>query len=436
VKHLTTFLIVLAFMLMALFPAGYVLFPDGLQNIGFYALGRAAALTALALLALQFVLPVRSPLLDRLFGLQRLLFAHRCLGLAAVVLALSHPLFLVLSESYDVSLLTGTEWPVFIMAGKVLLLLLAVHVIYAVAHGIRRRHYRTWRLLHGLVAPVILIMAVSHGWSTGGHLTRPIMQVYIGVLVLLVLWSLVYKLLVSRGWLFSRNYVVENSRKENTDTTTLRFAPAAGTKPMSSMAGQYAFVAFPKAGKPGKESHPYTIASSPEDLPAISAKAIGHFSSALRDIAPGAPARIHGPFGRFCHVLYPRDKKLVFIAGGIGITPFISMLRHMRDSNDSREVLLLYSCRRVRDFLFTTELQAMADKQTPALRTVRVLSHEQAEGYVSGRIDGALIRRYCTDMSAFRFFICGPQGMIVAIARQLKHVGVPGRQIHYELFRL
>ena len=164
------------------------------------------------------------------------------------------------------------------------------------------------------------------------------------------------------------------------------------------MPGQFQFVTFlASEGLPAEEHH-FTIASSPALAGSHTStiKASGDFTAQIDKVKPGDPVAIEAPFGRFSHVFYPESQDLVFIAGGIGITPLMSNLRHMRDTGTRRRVLLLYVNRGEADIVFKEELDHMAGKEAPQLEIVHVLTQPGSNGQgESGRLDREKLSRLC-----------------------------------------
>jgi len=144
---------------------------------------------------------------------------------------------------------------------------------------------------------------------------------------------------------------------------------------------------------------------------------------------------IHAPFGRFSNVLHPDEKSLVLIAGGIGITPMMGMLRYMRDMKSDIPVVLLYANRREEDIVFKAELEDIKKGGHPALRVVHVLSKpgETWKGE-TGFIDRERIKKYCEDLNGKGFYVCGPPGLVENTVKNVRDLGVSDRYIHIEIF--
>ena len=147
---------------------------------------------------------------------------------------------------------------------------------------------------------------------------------------------------------------------------------------------------------------------------------------------------IHGPFGRFSYLCHPGERDLIFVAAGVGITPFMSMLRHMRDTRAEIQVTLVYASRTRRDIVFYDELAEIAAGKHPELRLIHVLSKPEPDWHgETGRVDAEKVKALCgTSLSSKSFYLCGPPQMSKRIVRDLQKFGVPEARIHVEGFSL
>jgi ferredoxin-NADP reductase len=217
---------------------------------------------------------------------------------------------------------------------------------------------------------------------------------------------------------------------ETADIRTIRVARPEG---FEFCAGQFIAVRVRVDGKDC--SRCYSVSSSPEvrGYLEISVKRQGLVSNALHAMArPGALLSVRAPSGAF---KYPSadDRPLVLVAGGVGITPLISMLRHAIHAEPARPVTLLYSARTEADFAFRDEIAALA-RRHPQFRPYLASSRSSSPDIYPGRIDEALIKAAAPDIAHSIVLVCGPVPMIEQMKLMLPALGVPAEQIRREVF--
>ncbi len=195
-------------------------------------------------------------------------------------------------------------------------------------------------------------------------------------------------------------------------------------------AGQYVSL----QGRVGESvvSRPYSIVSSPRQALAnelvLGVADAGFFSGWLnREAKPGDRFRMSEPTGEF-HYETLRDKKqIVCIAGGAGITPFISMARSMADKDEPYEMILFYGARDEAHLAYQAELDELCQKT--GLRVVYVLSDEEKSGFAHGFITADLMAQF-VDIKECTFFLCGPKAMYDFIDSQLASYQLPVKAVH------
>ena len=195
-------------------------------------------------------------------------------------------------------------------------------------------------------------------------------------------------------------------------------------------AGQYVSL----QGRVGESvvSRPYSIVSSPRQALAnelvLGVADAGFFSGWLnREAKPGDRFRMSEPTGEF-HYETLRDKKqIVCIAGGAGITPFISMARSMADRDEPYEMILFYGARDEAHLAYQAELDELCQKT--GLRVVYVLSDEEKSGFAHGFITADLMEQF-VDIKECTFFLCGPKAMYDFIDSQLASYQLPVKAVH------
>jgi len=180
----------------------------------------------------------------------------------------------------------------------------------------------------------------------------------------------------------------------------------------------------------------YSISSAPETpgFLEISVRRQGRVSAALhKAVLAGSALAVKGPAGGF---VYPEHEAgpVVLIAGGIGITPLLSMVRHGLASQPRRPVTLLYSARTGSDLAFHDELLSLARRHRHFRLAVTLTRDHDFAGLPNGRIDGAFVTSHVADVTASIFMMCGPHALISELTATLSGLGVPAAQIRFEAF--
>lgn len=181
------------------------------------------------------------------------------------------------------------------------------------------------------------------------------------------------------------------------------------------------------------EPHAFSISSAPQaELLELTVKEVGDFTATIGSTRPGETVSVDGPFGRFSY--YDHDAgHLVFLAGGIGITPFISMIRDLAERGFDRRVTLIWGNKKERDIVYRSEMEALADR-FPQFKLIHVLSEQEAWEGDKGFVGAELLQRELDLIPDSQYFICGPSAMIEIVMQLLLDFNIPGEQIHTEKF--
>ena len=160
------------------------------------------------------------------------------------------------------------------------------------------------------------------------------------------------------------------------------------------------------------------------------------FKRALKSLPIGAPAQLDGPFGSLT-LHNNRARPAVFIAGGIGITPFMSILRQAARDQLPHALLLLYSNRRPEDAAFLSELQEL-ERQNKRFRLIATMTQMNKSGQPwdgeTHMIDEELVKKVSRDLSAPIYYVARPPAMIEAVRQTLNRAGVDDDHIRSEDF--
>ncbi|MFI7600141.1 hypothetical protein [Actinoplanes sp. NPDC049681] len=281
--------------------------------------------------------------------------------------------------------------------------------------------YERWRSLHRLTG-LFLAAAFVHGLLDGTVLGSGLLRWTYVVAGGVGLAFYVYRETLARHFLPLHDYQVASVTPVGPGLTELALLPLG--KPLSYRPGQFAML-FLETGA-GWRRHPFTISGAPHDETLrFTVKALGDDTARMQTLVrPGAPAVVGGPHGRFDRAR--GTDRQVWIAGGIGITPFLSWLRALDQHAPPGRVDLFYSAQG--DAPFAGEIVAIA-RRHPG---IRVHLHDSATaGYLTA---GQVLAGVEGEARELSVFLCGPAAMVGGFIPRLRQAGVLARNIHREHF--
>jgi|SRR5690606_19026427 ferredoxin-NADP reductase len=221
------------------------------------------------------------------------------------------------------------------------------------------------------------------------------------------------------------------------DTVAFHFARPAG---FDFKPGQALDLVLPgSTGGDGADlRHAFSIVSAPHEDTLVVATRMraSAYKRALAALPPGAAVQLQGPFGSMT-LHNDRERPAVFVAGGIGITPFMSMLRHAAHEASGRHLLLLYSNRRPEDAAFLSELQRL-ERSLAGFRLIATMT-QMARSAVTwlgetARLDEHLVRKAAAGLTRPVYYVVGPPGMVAGVRQALNRVGVDDDDVRSEEF--
>ena len=392
----------------------------------------------LALMAVQFALTARIKPLKEPFGSDLIYHFHRQISIASFFLILSHPIILFLIGSRYLRFLNIFTSPLYTKLGVLAIFLLISVVVSAEYRKKLKIPYAFWKFWHGILTTLIVGAALIHIFLVGNYLSYPLERaIWIGYTVawlsLLCYTRIIYPLKLIRN---KFNVAALKEERGTSWTITLH---SVRNKPLHFKPGQFAWLTIWKTPFSDTE-HPFSFSSSSERPSEISftIKDLGKFTSTIKELKTGQDVYVDGPHGAFSMDRYPDTQKLVFIAGGIGITPIMSMLRSMLDRHDRRSVKLFYNNRDWESVTFREEIAEFEKKLD--LQVIYTLEKPpQKWDGESGYLTELILKKYLPQswiQDDTAIFLCGPQVMMDMVVKQCLNLGFHQRQIHYELFNL
>jgi len=401
-----------------------------------HKLGQIAALVGVTLFALSFVLSTRIKIIEEAFGgLDKVYMMHGVIGSIALVLLLFHPILLVLKfmpANFNLAamyLLPGTFWSV--NFGIIALLGLAVLIGVTLYSKMK---YNEWKFSHEFLGAVFII-AVLHIFLVRNDAARDYIfkgyYVFTAIVAFIGIASFTYSLLLR--WKAAKHKVYRITNIKNFgDVYGFTFSPEKDALKYKS--GQFVFLTFFNR-KISREPHPFSIAST-SDNPELKVyiKRLGDFTNELENVKIGDKVSIEGPYGKFSYIPSGTDKNdtdsnsmdQIWIAGGIGITPFIGMVQDL-DKAMENKVTLYYAVNTEKE-LIEPELFKSIEKNNKNFKIITWIRDK------NGFLDAKIIKEHSGSLQNKEFYLCGPPGMKNALTQGLNDAGVEKKRIIMEDF--
>jgi predicted ferric reductase len=397
--------------------------------------GVALGFIGLAMLCLQSILTARYPRLSGVIGQDTMLQFHRQAGIVAFAFVLAHPVVLLLAHSGYWEFLDPRVN--FLRAVFLIIALFALPalIVTSLWRETLRLPYQWWRLGHGVLALLILVIGLVHITRVHYYLADPWKQALWVAMGTASVASILYVRALKPLRIRRHPYRVVEVTPLADRTWGVALEPAPGPR-LDFRAGQFAFLTIAESPF-SLEQHPFSIASSADagDRLEFAVKELGDYTGTIGTTPVGATAYVDGAYGSM-HLPGDTGAGVLMVAGGIGISPVMSMLRTMRDRTHTGPVVLIYAADDAGELAFDDELRRL-EGELP-LQVVRVL-RDPPDGWTGehGLVDSDLIDRVWPvggEAGDWHVVLCGPAPMMNAVEGTLRARGVPLRHIHSERF--
>jgi len=384
----------------------------------------------MALFAVGLILSARFKFLDRLWGLNRVYIHHHRFGAIAFILLLLHPVFLLvryLTISLDSAFTFLTSYNLAIIFGKLSLLGMIILLVLTFFVSLR---YDFWKKTHKYLGLAFFFGGLHALFITSDISNNMVLRWYLLTLAALAIFVYIYYTLLGRVVGKRYLYSVKAVNKLSEAIAEIILTPVSADKKISYQAGQFAFINF-NDQKIGLEQHPYSFASAPEEETIkFVVKNLGDYTGKLPQLAKGTVAKIEGPYGQFSFINCS-SKKQIWIAGGIGATPFVSLGLALKSSVEAGnyEIDLYYCVKDKTELVLINRLKEIA-ANLPKFRVIPFCSDER------GRITAQVVSEESHGLAKKDILICGPALMMTSLKKKFIELGVKKNNIHSEEFNL
>jgi len=390
------------------------------------SIAKISGLAGMALFSLVIILSSRLKILEKLFkGINGVYVNHHFMGGLAFSLLLFHPLLLALSyflispESAVFFLLSLEYWPR--NYGKIALSIMSVALIITFYISLK---YQIWKFSHKFLG-LAFIFASLHIFFIGSDIAaNPFLKVYFLILATLATAAFLYRAVLGKFLVKKFEYIIENVINLPDHTVEIEMTPIK--KELKFLPGQFVFASFINKSI-SKEAHPFSISSSSNGLFKIAIKELGDYTKKIKSLEKGDKVLIEGPYGKFNFKNF--SEKQIWIAGGIGIVPFLSMARSLTSKDSDYKIDMYYSAKDNNSFIFPEELIQISKSNTNFK-----IEFWQTDKH--GFVTAEAIKKTSSKINDCDILICGPQIMMTEMKKQFLKLGVKKNRIQTEEFQL
>lgn len=429
-KLLQKYKILLAYTFLCFIPLYLWLESFGIKNTvtttGTFvaSLGKAVALVGTTIYLLNPILSLRHYKIESwLHGLDKVNRLHAKNGKLSFWLIVLHPILLGLGRwMKGKSATTVWDWSSFvIIAGIVAMIGLILATVVAIYSHIR---HQAWIQIHryfGWLIPLFFI----HGLLARGQIVKiPLLFLYIALLGVCSFSAFLYRSVFWKRFVKRYTYEIAERNSLNNSIAEIVLRPKGIS--MHFTEGQFAYVSFEADGIDA-EPHPFSF-SNAHNGPYIRfmIKSLGDDTRRFQSLQKGTKVYLEGPYGRFNYRTVA-NRKQVWVAGGIGITPFLSMARSFT-GNDSYDIHFFYGTDSLEESVFLGEFIDVTRRLPESFKTSVVAKN------ISGFVTIELLKNSLDNLSSYDFFICGPPIMMKTLTHDLINSGVNPEMIHSEQF--
>ncbi len=390
------------------------------------SLGKAVALSGIALYAVMPILSMRHRAIMKLFGgIDKSYKLHKSAGKLSFYLIILHPLLLGGGRLLGgQGFTTIWDWSgLLVLSG--IIALSALIFVTGVSIYAHIRH-QNWIWIHRLFGWMIPLFFAHALLARSQIVANTPLFIYMLTIATIGFSAFLYRSVFSRLLMKKHRYVVSEINRFTNTVAEVVLKPLG--VPITYEAGQFAFLSFDSTVMDG-EAHPFSFSNANNGPYArFTIKALGDDTTDLQGLKEGTIAYLEGPYGEFSFKKVA-NRKQVWIAGGIGITPFLSMARSFTGSKHY-DIRFFYGSETLEEAVFLGEFQDIT-RHLPNNFKTSIVSKD-----IHGFVTVELLQKSLGKLTEFDYMICGPPAMMQALLGQLTDAGVPDNQIHIEAFSI
>ena len=382
-------------------------FGGGGLHLSWLTVSQMVSLLGSTLLAISFILSGRWRFVEDWFGgMDKVYKNHHLFGGLAFVFLLHHPLLLILDVLPDLNFSRNYLWFSNFAPYNWGILSLYAMMLMLIFTLLLNLPYSLWKKTHEFMG-FALLFASLHVLTITSDVSRFLpLRLWLIFLLLVAGYSVIYRRFLYRYLGPKYTYVVKNIRKIN-DLYDIDMVPS--DKKLHFTAGQFVFTRFEAISG---EAHPFSLASGPdEESLRIVVKILGDYTWRFDSVKSGSRVVLWGPYGKFGEGVVG-DKPLIWVAGGIGVTPFLSLLAAEIKNQNPRQIAIFYCVGSEKEAVFDEELKTLSSQKAG-------VTFHRYPSDVCGHLDAHKLIELCDGVVGKKIMLCGPISMMNSLTLQL-----------------
>ena len=384
------------------------------------------ALIGLVLMSFSLLLSTRLYFIEKIFGgIDNIYLIHKHLGSFALLFILNHPILLAVKAipKFQIALMyiiPGRDFAYNLGIFSLFIMILAFIFIVFI-----NLPYNVWKYSHKFLALSFLLASI-HSLLIQSDIARsPILKSWMLIFIIMGIGAGLYVIFLYKYLGPRYRYVVANIERK-LDILNIYLKPLLRKLNFSS--GQFVYLSFNNQNV-GGESHPFSISSAPtEDLLRISIKILGDHTLKFPQLKEGNKVSVYGAYGYFAKEFNNKtNANFIWIAGGIGVTPFLSMLRSEISKPSSNKITFFNTYRNKEEGVFDDEINDYCQK----INNVKYITWNTSE---KKRLTIEKIKQEVDNFNDCNIMICGTIAMMESIKKQAIEAGIKEDKVYFENF--